>query len=502
MHNKILINVALDETRVALMESGQVVELYIERRRDESVVSNIYKGRVAKILPGKQSAFVDIGNEKSAFLYVGDVRSDLGEDYSGIFEHDEVDEDMDGFHSKKRPVMPIEEILQEGQELLVQVSKDPLGTKGARVTSYVTVPGRHLVLMPGVDHIGISRRISDEEEKNRLKEIVEAIKPKGSGLIVRTASEGASREELEKDLEFLNRVWENIQANYDGRPAPAMLHTDLDLRFRSVRDLMGQDISSLIIDQKKDYEELRDMVGRYFPKLLDRIQLYGGTEPLFDHYGTEMDIERALERKVWLRSGGSIVIDQTAPMTVIDVNTGRFVGKEDLEDTILKTNLEAVKEIAYQIRLRNLGGIIIVDFIDMEREGNRQKVFNAVQQAMSRDRARNTISSISELGLVQMTRKRVRESLGRTLCETCSYCEGKGFVKSPQTVSYEILRNARKAAISGVQRIIITANPTVAELLSDEERDEIEDIEQRYKAKVIVTADPAFHQENYDIATL
>jgi len=502
MSNNILINVTRDEVRVGLVENSQLVELYIERRMDESVVGNIYKGRVAKILPGMQSAFVDIGLEKSAFLYVGDVRTDISEDFADIFEDDDDEESLEVIPQKRRTDLHIEDILQEGQDLLVQVSKDPLGTKGARVTCYVTIPGRHVVLMPNVEHIGISRRIEDESEKNRLKEIVEKIKPEGAGLIVRTASAGALRPELEKDLEFLSRVWESINNHYEGSPAPAMLHTDLDLRFRSVRDLMSQDIHNLIIDQREDYEELKDLVSQYFPKLLDRIGFYEGTEPLFDHYGIEVDIERALNRRVWLKSGGYIVIDQTEAMTAIDVNTGKYVGKEDLEDTILKTNLEAVKEIAYQIRLRNLGGIIIVDFIDMERLENREKVFGAFQNAMAKDRARNTIFNITELGLVQMTRKRVRESLGRILCETCTYCEGKGFVKSAQTVSYEILRQARKVALSKVQRIIITANPTVAELLSDEERDEIEEIEQRHKVKVIVTTDPGYHQETYDIATL
>ncbi len=502
MSNNILINVTRDEVRVGLVENSQLVELYIERKRDESIVGNIYKGRVAKILPGMQSAFVDIGLLKSAFLFVGDVHTDTSEDFAEIFEDEESNESLEVIPYKRRIDLHIEELLQEGQELLVQVSKDPIGTKGARVTCYVTIPGRHVVLMPNVEHIGISRRIEDEDEKTRLKEIVEEIRPEGAGIIVRTVSEGALRPELEKDLEFLSRVWENINTRYEGSSAPAMLHTDLDLRFRSVRDLMSQDLHTLIIDQKQDYAEIKDLVARYFPKLLDRIELYEGTEPLFDHYGIEVDIERALNRKVWLKSGGYIVIDQTEAMTSIDVNTGKYVGKEDLEDTILKTNLEAVKEIAYQIRLRNLGGIIIVDFIDMERLENREKVFGAFQSAMSKDRARNTIFNITELGLVQMTRKRVRESLGRILCETCSYCEGKGFVKSAQTVSYEILRNARKAALSNVQRIIITANTTVAEILSDEERDEIEDIELRHKVKVIVTADPGFHQETYDIATL
>ena len=502
MDNSILISVTMDETRVGLLEGGQVVELYVERRQDVSIVGNIYMGRVVKILPGMQSAFVDIGLDKSAFLYVGDIRSDLSDDISEFFE-DEEEECLEVVPRRRRhQEVHIEELIQEGQELLVQVSKDPLGTKGARVTSYVTIPGRHLVLMPNVDHVGISRRIDDEEERLRLKELVDEIRPQGSGLIIRTASEGASEEDLRQDLEFLMRVWENIRSRKESVKAPFMLYSDLDLRFRSVRDLMSQDVDSVIVDTRKDFEEIQEMVGTYFPKLFDLIELYEGQEPLFDHYGVEIDISRALDRRVWLKSGGYIVIDQTEAMTVIDVNTGKFVGKEDLEDTILKTNLEAVKEIAYQIRLRNLGGIIIIDFIDMEIQSNRDKVFNAFTQAMSRDRARNTIFEVSELGLIQMTRKRVRESLGRILCETCTYCEGKGFVKSAKTICYDLLRKVQKMASHGAQRIIITAHPEVAELLSDEESHVLEDIERKYGIKVIVSPDATLHQEHYDLSSL
>jgi ribonuclease G len=500
--DNLLISVMRDEVRVGLVENNQLVELYVERRRRESSVGSIFKGKVAKILPGMQSAFIDIGLDKSAFLYVGDLRTEVGSDYADVFEDEDHMGSLEVIPHRRRHDMHIEELLQEGQELLVQVSKDPIGTKGARVTSYITIPGRYLVLMPDVDHVGVSRRIEDEEEKNRLKAAVEEFRPKGMGLIIRTASEGADPAELRKDLEFLVRVWDNIQHKHERAPAPSMLYSDMDLRFRSVRDLMGQDVDRLVVDQKKDYDDIKELVRQYFPKLVDRLELYEGQEPVFEHYGLEVDIERALNRRVWLKSGGYIVIDQTEAMTAIDVNTGKYVGKEDLEDTILRTNLEAVKEIAYQIRLRNLGGIIIVDFIDMERVENRDKVFNAFNQAMSRDRAKNTIFNISELGLIQMTRKRVRESLGRVLCETCSYCEGKGFVKSPRTISYEVLRKAWKSAAQGAQRVIITANPAVAEILMDEERDEIEYIEERFKTKVIVTSDQTFHQVNYDIDTL
>jgi len=501
MSSEILVNVTREEIRVGLLEGGQVVEFYVERKRDASLVGNIYKGKVVKILPGMQSAFVDVGLEKAAFLYVADIITEM-EDYAPFLEEEDKGNSIELVPRRGRQDLPIEELIQDGQEVLVQVSKDPMGSKGARATSYVTMPGRYLVLMPSLEHIGISRRISDETERARLRGIVETIKPKGYGLIIRTASEGCTEQELKKDLEFLLLLWENIQKKRDRMVAPCLLYSDLDLAFRSVRDLMSQDVERLVIDSEDEHERIKEFVNTYFPKLLSKIELYGEGEPIFEAFGVEVDISRALGRRVWLKSGGYIVIDQTEAMTVIDVNTGKFVGKEDLEDTIFKTNLEAVKEIAYQIRLRNLGGIIIIDFIDMERLENREKVFNAFLEAMKRDRAKNTILHISELGLIQMTRKRVRESLGRVLCEPCSYCEGKGFVKSPRTLCYEIFRKISKLARHGGEKIIVTAHPMVAELLSDEERASLEEIENRYGVKVIVREDSKLHQENYEVVEL
>ncbi|HTZ18392.1 MAG TPA: Rne/Rng family ribonuclease [Dissulfurispiraceae bacterium] len=505
MTSELIINVTREESRVALLEGGQVVELYIERKKDTSLVGNVYKGKVLKILPGMQSSFIDIGLEKAAFLYVSDIMPNTEDYYAPFIESepdDVAEEDKPPVVAESPKPLPIEELIQEGQEILVQVAKDPMGTKGARVTSYVTLPGRYCVLMPNVEHIGISRRIENEETRAQLKAVAAEIKPDGFGIIMRTASEDASAEEIRRDLEFLVLVWENIQRKKEKTSAPILLYSDLDLVFRSIRDFMSHDVERLVIDSPDEFERLREFVKTYFHRLLDRIELYESKEPIFDAFAIEHDVSRALERKVWLKSGGYIIIDQTEAMTVIDVNTGKFVGKENLEDTILKTNLEAVKETSYQIRLRNLGGIIIMDFIDMEKIENREKVFNALVEAMKKDRAKSTIYNISELGIIQMTRKRVRESLGRVLCSQCPYCEGKGFVKSARSVAYEIFRKLRKMNLPSGKMAVITANSDVAELLSDEERYGIEEIEDTFLIKVIVKEDFKLHREHYEIAVL
>ncbi len=500
MTRELVINTTKEESRIALLEDGQVVELYIERKRDASLVGNIYKGRIIKILPGMQSAFVDIGLEKAAFLYVTDIMTETDDYYTAFLDSET--EELELPKKYMEEPLSIEELIQEGQELFVQVSKDPIGTKGARVTSYISLPGRYVVLMPNVEHIGISRRIEDEEVRARLKAIAAELKPKGFGLIMRTVSEDATAEEIRRDIEFLLRLWENIQSKKEKVSAPHLIHSDLDPVFRSVRDFMSHDVERLVIDSPEEYERVKEFARSYLPSLIDRIEMYEGKEPIFDAFGIELDISRALGRRLWLKSGGYIIIDQTEAMTVIDVNTGKFVGKESLEDTILKTNLEAVKEIAYQIRLRNLGGIIIIDFIDMEKPENRQKVFSAFVDVMKKDRAKNTIYDLSELGIVQMTRKRVRESLGRVLCEHCPYCEGKGFVKSARTVTYDIFRKLKKMNLPGNTTIMIKANHVVADLLSDEERQGIEEIEHIYNIKVIVKEDARLHQENYEITAL
>jgi ribonuclease G len=495
LSNELLINVTKQECRVALLEGGQVVEFYIERKGDSSFVGNIYKGKVVKVLKGMQACFIDIGLDKAAFLYVDDIRGGIKELYPFL----EAIEETEFISKLDFKDASIEELVQQGQEILVQVAKDPIGTKGARVTSRITLPGRYVVLMPGMEHIGISRKIEDEEKRKELKELATKIKPIGFGLIMRTVSEDATEEEIQKDIDFLLLLWDNIQKKKDRVHAPALIHSEFDLVLRSLRDFMNQNVDRLIIDSHAEWMRLREFASVYFPRIAEKIELYDGDEPIFDAFGIEVDLDRALERKVWLKSGGYIVIDQTEAMTVIDVNTGKFVGKENLEDTILRTNLEAVKEIAYQIRLRNLGGIILIDFIDMEKDENKQKVINAMVEAMKKDRAKTTIYNITELGIVQMTRKRTRESLEHILCDSCPYCEGKGRVLSIRSVAYEILRKLKCLTPQEGAEIILVAHPQVADLLTDEERDSLEEIENTRKIRITIKKDATLHQENYHI---
>jgi len=495
LSNELLINVTKQECRVALLEGGQVVEFYIERKGDASFVGNIYKGRVVKVLKGMQACFIDIGLDKAAFLYVDDIRGGIKELYP-FLEGDEETEFISKLDFKDAS---IEELVQQGQEILVQVAKDPIGTKGARVTSRITLPGRYVVLMPGMEHIGVSRKIEDEEKRKQLKELATKIKPTGFGLIMRTVSEDASEEEIKRDIDFLLLLWDNIQKKKDKVHAPSLIHSEFDLVLRSLRDFMNQNVDRLIIDNYNEWIRLKEFAQIYFPRIADKIELFEGDEPIFDAFGVEVDLDRSLERKVWLKSGGYIVIDQTEAMTVIDVNTGKFVGKENLEDTILRTNLEAVKEIAYQIRLRNLGGIILIDFIDMEKDENKQKVINAMAEAMKKDRAKTTIYNITDLGIVQMTRKRTRESLEHILCDSCPYCEGKGRIKSAKTVAYEVLRKLKFMTLQEGTEITVILNPQVADLLTDEERDSLEEIENSKKIRITIKKDSLLHRENYSI---
>jgi ribonuclease G len=498
MSSEIIVNAGREETRVALLENSLVTEIYIDRKKDRGIAGNVYKGRIMKVLPGMQAAFIDIGLEKSAFLYVGDV-FDSSSEYTPLMEDEGLELEVEP-KRKRAHANQIEDLLQEGQEILVQVSKEPISTKGARVTTYISIPGRYLVMMPGVNHIGVSRRIENGEERKRLREIVSRLKKPNTGYIIRTASQGRSEEDFVADIEFLSRLWDNVQKKKERASAPALMHNELDLVFRVIRDVFTRDVDKMVIDSPDEYQRVREFVDSYIPQLGRRVKPYDGDDPIFDHYGVEIEISRALGRKVWLKSGGYIIVDQTEALAAIDVNTGRYVGKRTLEDTILKTNLEAVREIAYQLRLRNMGGIIILDFIDMEREDNRRKVYSALQEALANDKAKTTISHISPIGLIEMTRKRIRESLGRTLCEPCPYCDGRGYIKSSRTVCYEVLRELRRAFTSAEEKkALVTVNSMVADMLYDEERQGVEELEKEFQKKIVIKADPNLHQEQYEV---
>jgi ribonuclease G len=501
MGSEIIINASDFETRVALLENRQVSEISVDRVRDRGITGNIYKGRVVRVLPGMQAAFVEIGRERAAFLHSSDIVLDMGE-YAEMLTEEDLN-GGDGFPVMTASGHAIEDLLKEGQEILVQVTKEPLGTKGARVTAYITLPGRLLVLMPNMVKVGVSRRIQEPDERDRLREIVSGLKPNGVGFIVRTAAEGVPEEEIRQDMDFLVRLWETIKRRRPRSRAPSLLYAELDLTFRILRDLYNTDIDAVHVDSKEEFKKLSDFTKRFIPSMRDALVLYEGEEPVFEHFGVEMEINRALGKKIWLKSGGYIIIDQTEALTAIDVNTGRFVGRRNLEETIVKTNMEAVQEIVYQLRLRNIGGLIIIDFIDMEKFSNRKKVFAALEEMLKGDRARTTILQISELGLVEMTRKRTRENLASVMTEPCPYCEGKGTIKSLRTIVYEIFRQVRKEAptLEG-RRVIIMVHPKVADLLYEEENECLESLEKLLKKKMVVKTDYNMHQEQYQIMGL
>ncbi|WP_319522735.1 Rne/Rng family ribonuclease [uncultured Desulfosarcina sp.] len=507
MYKKIIINVADHETRVALVEDETIAELFIERKGSRDNTGNIYKGRVQRVLPGMQAAFVDIGLNQAAFIYVDDV---IRENFKEIEDHftcedadeeNSVEEDAQAEYHPRTENENIEDLITEGQEVLVQVSKSPIGTKGARITSNISLPGRFLVLMPTSSHIGISRRIEEENERQRLKDIVAELSGNSEmGYIVRTAAEGVQSEKIAYEMGFLKNLWCNIQKKYQTAATPSLLHQELNLSLRAVRDLLIQEAEKLVIDSKKDYESVLAFLDTFNPSLKDSVEFYEGKEPIFDAYNLEGDISRALKRKVWLKSGGYIVIEHTEALVAIDVNTGRYVGKHNLEETILKTNLEAVKEIAYQIRLRDIGGIIIIDFIDMEKKSNQEKVFSALNEAFTKDRSKTHILPISEMGLIQMTRKRTRKPLTRLLCDPCPYCEGEGYIISTKTICYSIYREVlRYAADMTGTRLTLRVNPEVAEFLHGEENRLVPNLEKTIGKQIVIYPDSHYHMEAFDI---
>jgi ribonuclease G len=496
---QLLINVAPWETRVALLEDTTLAELHIERGRGRGIAGNIYKGRVSRVLPGMQAAFVEIGLEKAAFLHVSDLpgKDELPPEVAAREGEEEAEIVVPP--PAERP--PIEARLAKGQEILVQVSKEPIGSKGARVTAHVSLPGRYLVYMPGTRHIGISRRIEDAAERDRLREIVEAERPEDGGLIVRTACEGVTKREVHDDVRFLTRLWSRIQKTADGATAPALIHEDLDLVLRVVRDLFTSEVDRLAIDNPDDHARVEEFVTALMPRLASRVHLYEGATPIFDQHGIETKIARALERRVWLKSGGYLIFDQTESLTTVDVNTGRYVGKKDQEETVLRTNLEAARQVVQQLRLRNIGGIIVIDFIDMEKAANRKKVFDTLQEAARRDKARSNVFRISELGLVQMTRKRTRESLEQLLTAPCSHCGGAGRTRSVETLAYEAMRSVQRdvSGAGNVGRVALRVNPEVAAFLIDPERRHIEMLERLVGRTVAIEAAPDFGREQIEV---
>ena len=499
---EIAINRTPQETRVAVLENKVVTELYVDRAKKKDFVGNVYKGKVVKVLPGMQAAFVDIGLERAAFMHVSDLS--MGTEPGDILVESDEDEKGPEFpRPRRQTVLPIQELLEENQELVVQISKGPIGTKGPRVTSYCSLPGRFLVLMPNVDHVGVSRRIAEEDERSRLKDIMKRIREPGYGYIVRTVSEGVSEEDLKSDVGFLTAMWRDIVKKQEVSSAPAALHTDLDLTLRVVRDLFTKNVKRLLIDSKEECEAVKEFVRLYLPDQTSRISHYDKDESLFDHLGIEMELSRALSRKVWLKSGGHIVIDHAEAMTVVDVNTGRYVGKRDQEETILRNNLEAAREVAYQIKLRGIGGIIIIDFIDMERGRNRDKVYQALVDAMANDKARTRISRISDLGLVEISRERVREDLLRTLSDVCSDCDGRGYTRSALTVVYDMFRDIRRIGrAAGQQTVVVGAHPHIVEMLQDTEPEALERLQREFHCQIMVNADPLLPLEQYDIVVL
>ena len=493
MSEEILINVTPVETRVALVENGMLQEAYIERTSRKGIVGNIYKGKVVRVLPGMEAAFVDIGLERAAFIHASDVMPG----------HSGADDASDG----PKTVPDIRTLLREGQSLVVQVTKDPIGTKGARLTTQLSIPSRYLVFMPGVSHVGISQRIEDDGERARLKSLVEQAAEEETeapgGYIIRTAAEGAAAEEITADMTYLQRLSQSIQERISRATAPSVVYQDLPLFIRTIRDLIRPQTEKVRIDSRESYQRVVEFVEEFVTEFSDKVEYYPGERPIFDLYSVEDEIQRALSRKVQLKSGGYVIIDQTEAMTTIDINTGGFVGHRNLEETIFKTNLEAARAISRQLRLRNLGGIIIIDFIDMEDQEHQRQVHRMLEKMLERDHAKTKITGVSELGLVEMTRKRTTESLGQILCEPCPVCDGRGFLKTSETVCYEIFREIlRVNRAYDAESYLVMASQSVVDRLLDEESDNVADLETFIAKTIRFQVEPFYSQEQYDVVLL
>jgi ribonuclease G len=486
MATEILVNIGPQESRIALVENGAAQEFHIQRTARHGLVGSIYKGVIKRVLPGMQAAFVDIGLERTAFLHVADM-------YVASCE------------TTKTPP-PIERLLQEGQEVLVQILKDPLGTKGARLTTLLSIPSRYLVLMPFERHVGVSSKIEDEASRDRLRAMLDRLAPvlaPNWGVIARTAAEGAEEIELEEDLKFLTRLWNTVEGKARTTPPCSVVHTDLPLSMRFLRDMRVKQVDRIRIDNPEECQRVQQFANTFFPGMEKRVELYTGDGPIFDLYGVEDDLNRALERKVELKCGGHLIVDQTEAMTTIDVNTGAFTGHRSLDETILKTNLEATSAIARQLRLRNLGGIIIVDFIDMKNEEHRAQVLRAFERELSRDSARTHLYPFSPLGLIQMTRKRTRESLGHILCEPCPTCDGRGYIKTVDTVCHEIARDVQRSArLYEAKSFLVLAAPNVVARLSEEQSGGLAELEAALKRPIKLQAEALYAQDSYDVVPL
>jgi len=481
MSVEILMNVTPHETRVAVVENGVLQEVVVERERRRGLVGNIYKGKVSRVLPGMQAAFVDVGLERAAFLHASDIAQNTPE-----------------------PTDNITQLLHEGQEVLVQVIKDPLGTKGARLTTHITIPSRFLVFTPGVYHAGVSLKIEDELERQRLKDVLTTLtKGNGGGYIARTAAEGVSIEALRADTEFLNKLWESVHARVGTCSAGDIVHEDLPLVMRILRDVVDGEVEKIRIDSRRATRRVSQFAEQFIPEIAARVEHYPGERPIFDLYGVEDEIQKALDRKVHLKSGGYLIIDQTEAMTTVDVNTGAFVGHRNLEETIFKTNLEATQAIARQLRLRNLGGIIIIDFIDMVDEEHKRQVLRSLNKNLERDRAKSHITEVSALGLVEMTRKRTRESLERVLCEPCPVCNGRGTLKTPETVCFEIFREIlREARQFDAQQYLVLASQEVVDILLDEESASVAELEEFIGKPIKLQVETLYTQEQFDVVMM
>jgi len=483
----IIINADAYETRIAILEDGELAELLVERADQRRHVGDIYKGKVNAVLPGMQAAFVDLGLPKTGFLHA----SDLSESLSDLEDISDLDENGDHGRRRRGPVLKIEDHLKKGQEVLVQITKESIGTKGPRVTQQVSLPGRFCVMMPGVEHVGVSRRIEDRGERQRIKAIIADLKPKGVGLIARTAGEGKGDPEFAADVKHLAKLWQKIDRKAAGVRAPALVHRELEMTAGLIRDLFTDEVDEVTIDDKESFAEIQSYLKAVSPELRDRVKLYKGQAPIFDAFDIESQIEKTFERKVWLKKGGYIVIDHAEALVAIDVNTGRFTGKKNQEETIFRTNMEAAKEVPRQLRLRDIGGIIVVDFIDMEIEANKRAVLEEIRKELRKDRARTKAFAVSELGLIEMTRQRERSSLLHYYTEDCPHCGGLGKVPSPETMLVKLERALRRVAgMGGEKRITLRVNPEIALYFVEQEARRFAELEKRFKLQVDLKDDP------------